>query len=196
MTTIDNQQVAVFVNKKNKFVHIGVYNMLNKNGVPNYGAQLSSHITEAKRIKRVAGLDGYTSADISFGNSFTVRLMNTDFDGWETAAHVVDLDLKSAQSLAIKTVAEYEELGYSITGSIGNKAIRHFGITGLTSVVIKNATKSRLNDITRKLVEGIDNVDLPKVQNAIYRQYNYNGLDTRRKFWYFIFENLDNYLIG
>jgi hypothetical protein len=194
MTNLNLQQVMVFQNDEHRFVHIGVFNMYDKLGRPNYGAQLSSHIRNAMRIKEIAPLPGRPSADVSFGNAFNVRLMNTDGQGWQTSYHAENLSVFDAQSIAAEIAERYEAAGYSFTGSLGNKAVRHFGVKGITNVVIKNAKMDRIYRIAAKLVEGIVGANVSKVQRDIYKQYAFHGLDTRRKFWNFIHANIDRYV--
>jgi hypothetical protein len=194
MQNLSLQQVLVFQNDEHKFVHIGVYNMFDKLGRPNYGAQLKSIIRDAERIKEIAALPGRPSADISFGNSFIIRLMNTNCMGWVNSRHNENLNMFDAQVLAQQFADEYEADGYSFTGSLGKKAVRHFGVKGVTNVVIKNAKKQRIYQIAQKLVEGITGINISLVQKEIYRQYVFHGLDTRRKFWNHIYANINSYI--
>lgn len=191
MKNLSLQQICVFQNDKHKFVHIGVYNMLDNKGVPNYKAKLSSMLQDSIHMKKIAFSPYHKSIDNSFGSSFKVRLMNTDALGWETTRKVENLDLYEAQSVAAEISSEYETLGYSVTGSIGNKAVRHTGVKGVTNIVIKNATMNRLYQIAEKLVSGVSDINVPKVQQAVYKQYVYHGLDTRRKLWGYIHYNIE-----
>jgi hypothetical protein len=193
MQNLSLQQVLVFQNDEHKFVHIGVYNMFDKLGRPNYGAQLKSAIRDAMRLKEIAALPGRPSADIGFGNSFNIRLMNTNGQGWITTHHIENLTMFDAQEKANLIANEYVSNGYSFTGSLGNKAIRHFGVKGVTNVVIKHATLKRIYQIAERLVEGITGINIVRVQREIYSQYAFHGLDTRRKFWNHIYADIDSY---
>lgn len=193
MQNLSLQQVCVFQNDEHKFVHIGVYNMYDKLGRPNYGAQLKSIIRDAMRLKEIAPQPGRPSADVAFGNSFNIRIMNTNGEGWITTHHIQNLTMYEAQEEAERLSEEYEANGYTFTGSLGNKAIRQFGIKGATNVVIKNATIQRVYHIAEKLVEGISGINVRRVQREIYTQYAFHGLDTRRKFWNHIYGNFDAY---
>jgi len=194
MQHLDLQQVYVFENTEHRFVHIGVFNMYDKLGRPNYSAQLHHNIRNAMRIKEIAPLPGRPSADVSFGNAFSVRLMNTNGQGWQTVRHIENLEPFDACQIAHEIAEQYEAAGFSFTGSLGNKAIRRFGVKGATNIVIKNANQKRLYTIAEKLVEGITGIKVRLVQRDIYAQYAYHGLDTRRKFWNYIYANIDRYV--
>jgi hypothetical protein len=197
MKNLENQQVCVFVNEHHKFVHIGVYNMYDKDGRPNYGATLQSSYNDAVRAARNANKMNAKGSDNAFGNSFLVRLMNTSVDQWKTATNVRDLLLSEAQDKAKELSDFYESNSYKVTGSLGAKAVRHLGSNKYaTSATIKNATMQRLYQIVEKLTEGHHEVlNMSRVKSDIYRRYNDVGnFDTRRKFWNFINENFDQYM--
>ena len=193
MQHLDLQQICVFQNDKHSFVHIGVFNMYDKLGRPNYGSQLHHHIRNALRIKEIAPLPGRPSADVSFGNAFNIRLMNTNGEGWREVRRVENLSVFEAWQIAHDIAEQYIAAGYTFTGSLGGKAIRHFGVKGITNIVIKNANQRRLYAIAEKLVEGITGIKVQLVQRDIYAQYVYHGLDTRRKFWNYIHANMHRY---
>ena len=199
MKNLDNQQILVFVNEQHKFVHIGVYNMYDKEGRPNYGASLQSQYREALRAIRHANKRDAKGTDNVFGNSFQVRLMNTTIDQWKVASTVRDIDIAQAQVIAEEIKEELVSRGYSITGSGGVKAIRHLGTNKYaTSIIIKNATMKRLYQIVEKLTEGYHDVlNMSRVKSDIYRRYNEvdGNFDTRRKFWNHINENFEAYKI-
>jgi len=197
MKNIEDQQVSVFVNDYHKFVHIGVYNMYDKEGRPNYGASLHSQYRESVRARRHANKQDAKGTDRAFGNSFQVRLMNTSIDQWEVDSNTQNLELSQAQDLAHELSELFASKGYGITGSRGSKSIRHLGTNKYaTSIIIKNATMKRIHQIVEKLTEGYhDILNVRRVQSVIYSRYiDPNGdFDTRRKFWNFIDENFDQY---
>jgi hypothetical protein len=197
MKNLEDQQLLVFVNDQQQFVHIGVYNMYDKEGRPNYGASLQSQYRESVRAKHYANKEDARGTDRAFGNSFQVRLMNTSIDQWEVYSNARDLSLSQAQDLAHEMSELFASKGYSVTGSLGAKAVRHLGSNKYaTSITIKNANMKRIYEIVEKLTEGYHSIlDVRRVQTTIYRKYiDQNGnFDTRRKFWNFINENFDRY---
>lgn len=193
MRDLNLQQVIVFKCEKFKFCHIGVYNMYNKKGHVNEHAKLSViYYNATYAVKNASGVNA-KGTDSYFTSGFTVRLMNTGMDAWETAEIHENMELEDARKLSMKLVETYEANGYKITGSRGNKAIRQVGECVQSNHEIKNATMGRIFEIVEKLTHGIEGINLFKVQKDIYKQYNYGSLDTRRKFWNFIHENLDVY---
>lgn len=197
MQNTELQQICVFKNEEHKFVHIGVYNMTDKQGRPNYGAKLESQYRDAMRIKEKNEWETSREAEKAFGSSFMVRMINTELSQWETTLVCQNLELRRAQDLAFELSEQYEIEGYSVTGSMGAKAVRHTGNGKyINNTVIKNATMSRLFDIVAKLTEGMAGINLLKVQKDIYRRYTdpkTSGFDTRRKFWHHITRNIENY---
>ena len=193
MRDLNLQQVIVYKCEKFKFCHIGTYNMYNKKGHLNQDAKLSVIYYNATYAAKNASGINPKGTDSYFNSGFTVRLMNTGMDSWDTAELHENLDLEDARKLSSKLVETYEAAGYSITGSRGNKAIRQTGERAPNNHEIKNATMSRIFEIVEKLTHGIEGINLFRVQKDIYKQYNYGSLDTRRKFWNFIHENLDVY---
>lgn len=193
MRDLNLQQVIVYKSDKFKFCHVGTYNMYNKKGHVNQDAKLSKIYYDATYAMKNASSINPKGTDSYFNSGFTVRLMNTGIDVWETAEIHENLDLEDARKMSIKLAEKYDGAGYSITGSRGNKAIRQTGEKAASNVVIKNATMQRIFEIVEKLTHGIENINLFKVQKDIYKQYNYGSLDTRRKFWHFIHENIDVY---
>ena len=97
MKNLEAQQVTVFVNEQHKFVHVGVYNMYDKEGRPNYGATLQSQYRESQRAIRHANKEDPKGTDNCFGCSFQVRLMNTSIDQWEVSSNTRDLDIGQAR---------------------------------------------------------------------------------------------------
>lgn len=190
----NNQKILVFVCDEYKFAHIGVFNMYDKHGKPNYSGSLSSYKTEATRVKKLLPEKNSKGTENAFGNSFMVRLINTGNDLWYTAEEYIDVEPFELRQIAIELHEKYEGMDYSVSGSLGRKGIRQTGFSGVTNTKINNATKDRLYQIVEKLVEGISNINLRQVQIDIYKQYNYGGLDTRRKFFNFIHQNLDKYI--
>lgn len=197
MKNLDHQQVTVFVNEQQKFVHVGVYNMYDKEGRPNYGATLQSQYRESQRAIRHANSEDPKGTDNCFGSSFQLRLMNTSIDQWEVSSNIRDLDIAQAQVISNELSDLFEEEGYSVTGIRGNKAIRHLGTSKyVNNVVIKNATMKKIYQIVEKITEGHHNIlNIRRAQSTIYSKYiDPNGnFDTRRKFWNFINENFDQY---
>lgn len=190
----NDQKILVFVNDEFKFAHIGVFNMIDKKGRPNYSGSLSAYMTEANRVKNLLPSNNDKGTENAFGNSFLVRLMNTNNVGWDTREEYLNVSLSDVDEFCLGLSEKYDSMGYSITGSMGRKAIRQTGMKGVTNLVIKNATRDRLYAIAEKLVEGIQNVDIRRVQVDIYKQYVFNGLDTRRKFYRHIIANMEKYL--
>lgn len=199
MKNLEDQQVSVFVNDYHQFVHIGVYNMYDKEGRPNYGATLQSQYRESVRARHYANKENAKGTDRAFGNSFQVRLMNTSIDQWEVYSNTRNLELSQAQDFAHELSELFASKGYSVTGSRGAKAVRHLGTNKYaTSSIIKNATMKRIYEIVEKLTEGYQEIlNVRHIQSAIYSRYiDPNGdFDTRRKFWNFINENFETYKI-
>ena len=197
MKNLEAQQVTVFVNEQHKFVHVGVYNMYDKEGRPNYGATLQSQYRESQRAIRHANKEDPKGTDNCFGCSFQVRLMNTSIDQWEVSSNTRDLDIGQARVISTELSDLFEEEGYSVTGIRGNKAIRHLGTSKyVNNVVIKNATMKKIYQIVEKITEGHHSIlNMRRIQSAIYTKYiKVDGnFDTRRKFWNFINENFDQY---
>ena len=197
MQKTDLQQILVFKNETHRFIHIGVYNMFDKEGRPNYSAKLESFYRDANRAKDKALFEKSIGAENAFGSSFFVRLMNTPLEQWETAVEIGNLDLYTAQDFAFELTEQYEAEGYTITGSRGAKAIRHTGNgKHINNVIIKNATMKRIFEIVEKLTEGMTGVNIMKIKKDIYNKYTdpkISGFDTRRKFWHHIMRNWDNY---
>ncbi len=196
MQNTELQQVLVFVNSTHGFVHVGIYNMTDKHGKPNYSAKLAYLYKNASRIQNTPEYINSIGADMGFGSSFFVRLMNTELDEWVTAQHFQNISVFDAQELAIELRSFYENDGYDVTGITGAKPIRRDGTSTkyANNVVIKNATMSRLHQIVDKLTEGMTDIDIKKVRADIYSKYNFTaGFDTRRKFWHHIMRNWDKY---
>jgi hypothetical protein len=126
-----------------------------------------------------------------FCSSFITRLMNTGLEGWKETQRIEDLSVSQALNIARQIREDLEDLGFDVTGLYRGKSIRNTGVSGITNLVIKNATQRRIFDIVSKLTVGIEGINLMKAQNMIYMQYIKERLNTRREFWYFINENLD-----
>ena len=193
MRDLNLQQVIVHKCEKFKFCHVGVYNMYNKKGHVNQDAKLSViYYNATYAAKNAAGINS-KGTDSYFNSGFTVRLMNTGIEAWECIELYEDMDLEDARKLSIKLVEKYETAGYSVTGSRGNKTIRQTGERAVSNYEIKNATMARIFEIVEKLTQGMENINVFKVQKDIYKEYNYGTLDTRRKFWNFIHKNIHVY---
>lgn len=197
MKNLEAQQVTVFVNDYHKFVHVGVYNMYDKEGRPNYGATLQSQYRESQRAIHHANKEDPKGTDNCFSSSFQVRLMNTPIDQWEVTSNIRDLDIAQARVISTELSDLLEAEGYNVTGIRGNKAIRHLGTSKYANnVVIKNATMKKIYQIVEKITEGHHSIlNMRRIQSAIYTRYiKVDGnFDTRRKFWNFINENFDNF---
>lgn len=194
---LDSQQIHVIVNEKNKFAYVGVNNMYNADGTINYGPGLDNMYRNAERSKILAGSTNPKSYDKTFGSSIMVQMMNTPKEDWEVFDRIIDLDLLDAQMEALRIAEEYEAKGYNVTGSRGHaKAVRQTGLCKqIDNTKIKNATMDRIYSIVDKLTEGLEDLDLVKIKRDIYVLYNdpYANFDTRRKWWYHIYKNLDKY---
>lgn len=197
MQKTDLQQILVFKNETNRFIHVGVYNMFDKEGRPNYSAKLENFYRDANRAKDKNESINSIGAENAFGSSFYVRLMNTPLEQWETDVQIDNLGLYDAQALAFELAEQYDAEGYTITGSRGAKAIRHTGKgKHVNNIVIKNATMKRIHEIVEKLTEGMTGINIVKVKRDIYNRYTDPktfGFDTRRKFWHHIMRNWNNY---
>jgi len=190
----NNQKILVFVCEEHKFAHIGVFNMFDKHGKLNYSGSLNAYKTEANRVKKLLPEKDPKGTENTFGNSFMIRLINTGNNLWHTAEEHYNVEPFELRQIVIELHEKYEGMGYSMSGSLGRKGIRQTGVSGVTNTKINNATRDRLFEIAAKLVEGISDINLRLVQIDIYKQYNYHGLDTRRKFFNFIHQNLDKYI--
>jgi hypothetical protein len=200
MTNTDLQQILVFINEAHRFVHVGIYNMTDKEGRPNYNANLDALHKDAQRVANTAEIKESIGAELAFGGSFIVRLMNTARDQWETTRQITNLDVFAAQEMAEELREFYEETGYSVTGLKGSKPIRRDGTSGkyINNIKIKDATMKRIFQIVEKLTEGMTGINTRQVRIDIYNNYvnrDTVGFDTRRKFWHHIMRNWDRYQI-
>lgn len=123
----NNQKILVFVCDEHKFAHIGVFNMMARSGKANYSGSLNGYAIKAKRMKNLLPSRDAKGTDSAFGNSFLVRLINTGSDKWSTREQFFELDINEARNKAFELYEKYEAMGYSVTGSKGNKAIRQKG---------------------------------------------------------------------
>jgi hypothetical protein len=198
MTNTDLQQVLVFVNETQQFVHVGIFNMTDKEGRPNYSASLDSLYKDAQRYSSMCEHQDSIGAELAFGGSFRVRLMNTLRNEWETARQITNLDVFTAQTISEDLREYYEELGYSVTGLRGSKPIRRDGTSAkyINNIKIKDATMKRIFQIVEKLTEGMTGINTRQARIDIYNKYvnrDTVGFDTRRKFWHHIMRNWDQY---
>jgi len=200
MINTDLQQVFVFVNREHMFAHVGIYNMFDKEGRPNYSANIDSLYKDARRVAETPEMRQSIGAELAFGGSFIVRLMNTPRDQWQVDRHFVNLDVFTAQSMAEELRDYYEQEGYSITGLKGLKTIRRDGTAAkyVNNIVIKDATMKRIFQIVERLTEGMTGVNVRQIRIDIYNKYvdrNTMDFNTRRKFWHHIMRNWDRYKI-
>lgn len=198
MQNTELQQIQVFLNQTQRFVHVGVYNMTDKEGRPNYSASLTSIYKDASRAAEMDESRTSIGAELAFGGSFLVRLMNTPLEDWVVARQFTNMSVFDAQELAEKLRNFYEDQGYSVTGLRGTKAVRRDGTLGksVNNIKIKNATLKRIYQIVDKLTEGMTGIDIAKARRDIYTRYiskTETSFDTRRKFWHHIMRNWDNY---
>lgn len=199
MQNTELQQIQVFVNETHKFAHVGIYNMTDTEGRPNYNANLDSLYREATRVASMQENRYSVGADHAFGGSFIVRMMNTPRSEWDVTRRLTNLDVFNAEELAEELRNFYETDGYSVTGLRGSKAIRRSGVGGksVNNIKIKNATLKRIYQIVDKLTEGMTGINIAKARGDIYMRYiskTENNFDTRRKFWHHIMRNWDNYV--
>jgi len=198
MKNTELQQVLVFTNETHRFAHVGIYNMYDKEGRPNYSANLDALYKDAQRFAETPEYNQSIGTDIAFGGSFIVRMMNTTRDEWANSQHIKDLDVFTAQEMAEELREYYTGLGYSVTGLKGSKPIRRDGTSGkyINNIVIKNATMKRIFQIVDRLTEGMTGVNVRQIRIDIYNKYtnrNTVDFDTRRKFWHHIMRNWDRY---
>lgn len=199
MQNTELQQIQVFVNEIHKFAHVGIYNMTDNEGRPNYSANLDSLYRDATRVAAMEENRRSIGADLAFGGSFLVRMMNTPRADWAVARQLTNLTVFDAEELAEELRNFYETEGYNVTGLRGSKAVRRNGTSGksVNNIRIKNATLKRIHQIVDKLTEGMTDINIAKVRGDIYMRYISNtqtDFDTRRKFWHHIMRNWDNYV--
>ena len=198
MKNIELQQIRVFINETSGFVHVGIYNMFDKEGNPNYSANLDSLYGKAKRSSQIDETISSMGAELAFGGSFNIRLMNTPREDWITAKQIINLTVFDAQDLAEEFRVFYENDGYDVTGLKGTKPIRRDGSLGksINNIKIKNATIKRIYQIVDRLTEGMTGINVAQARRDIYNKYvsKYEtDFDTRRKFWHYIIRNWDRY---
>lgn len=198
MQNTELQQIQVFVNQTHKFAHVGIYNMTDSAGRPNYNANLDSLYREAARVAAIEENRFSIEADVKFGGSFIVRMMNTQRSDWSVARQLTNLDVFNAEELAEELRDFYEAEGYNVTGLRGSKAIRRGCASGksVNNIKIKNATLKRIHEIVDKLTDGMAGINVAKVRADIYMKYisiTQTDFDTRRKFWHHIMRNWDDY---
>jgi hypothetical protein len=198
MKNTELQQIQVFKNETHRFVHVGIYNMTDKEGRPNYSANLDSLHRDASRVASMEETRASIGAELAFGGSFLVRMMNTAREEWSVDRKFTNLSVFEAEDLAEDLREFYEAEGYSVTGLQGSKAVRRTGMNGksVNNIKIKNANLKRIYQIVDKLTEGMTGIDIAKARRDIYTRYiskTETGFDTRRKFWHHIMRNWDNY---
>jgi hypothetical protein len=198
MKNTELQQIQVFKNETHRFVHVGIYNMTDKEGRPNYSATLDSLHRDASRVASMEETRNSIGAELAFGGSFLVRMMNTAREEWSVDRKFTNLSVFEAEDLAEDLREFYEAEGYSVTGLQGSKAVRRTGMNGksVNNIKIKNANLKRIYQIVDKLTEGMTGIDIAKARRDIYSRYiskTETNFDTRRKFWHHIMKNWDNY---